>query len=107
MLNLLTSGLIRTPDLTTGSSGLKNPANRTIGSSHFNWRGIELTTTVMPYRFYLLQRLQQSFSQADKEDHEILCSLFSETGLSALLQLKTHRPVERKNYCEVWGADCR
>lgn len=91
------------PDLQTGTNGLKNPGKRFIGMAEFDWRGIRLKTTVMPYRFYLLQRVQDCFSAASKTEQQAIEQLFSETGLSAILTLKTNRRVERENHLEVWG----
>jgi len=93
------------PDLQTGSNGLKNPGKRFIGMAEFDWRGIRLKTTVMPYRFYLLQRVQDCFAAASKDEQRAIEELFSETGLSAILSLKTNRRVERENHLEVWGAE--
>lgn len=92
------------PDLEAGTSGMDSPAMRTIGSAEFAWRGITLSTLVMPYRFYLLQRIQDSFEGASAHEQAPIVALLEETGLGSLLSLKTHRRVERKNHQEVWGA---
>ena len=54
------------PGIEDGTNGLDDPAIRGLtggrglvggGAATFRWRGIELTTSVMPYRFWLMQRL--------------------------------------------------
>ena len=39
------------PDLSAGTNGLDDPAQRFIGMAEFEWRDRKLTTVVMPYRF--------------------------------------------------------
>ncbi len=95
--------LSKNPDLKEGTNGLENPAKRFIGLADFTWRGTDIKTLVMPYRFYLLQRVQDSYDSCTAEERDALETIFAETGLSDLLTLKTLRRVERKNYLEVWG----
>ncbi len=92
------------PALEAGTNGLKDPARRFIGLCEFDWRGIKVNTTVMPYRFYLLQRLQDCYDQASVEDKQAIENLFEETGLQPVLHARTDRRVERQNHLEVWGA---
>ncbi|MEO0501044.1 MAG: glutathione S-transferase N-terminal domain-containing protein [Pseudomonadota bacterium] len=90
--------LAKHPDIEPGTNGQDDPTARGIGMATFDWRGTQLTTAVMPYRFWLLQKLQ-----AAAGDDADVRALFAETGLEAMLDLKTARPVERKNHLEVWG----
>jgi glutathione S-transferase len=93
------------PDLKAGTNGLDNPANRFIGEAEFAWRGITLKTAVLPYRFYLLQRVQDSFDKASASDQALIRELFDDTVLGTLFDLKTRRRIERVNHLEVWGDD--
>lgn len=88
------------PDLVAGTNGLPDPAARMIGLAPFEWRGHAVATMVMPYRFFLLQRLQTAIAAAGAPAADLLQA----TGLGALLALKTARPVERHGNLEVWGA---
>jgi len=88
------------PGIEEGTLGLKWPGERIIGKAKFNWRGLALETTVMPYRFYMLQRLQKAANAADQAS---ISTLFAETGLETMLNLNTTRPVERKGNVEIWG----
>ncbi len=91
------------PDLVPGTNGLEDPAQRGIGMAEFDWRGLKIKTAVMPYRFYLLQRLTDCFANANDAEQKAMRSLFAETGLEPILTLQTTRRVERVNHLEVWG----
>ena len=91
------------PDLSAGTNGLDDPAQRFIGMAEFEWRDRKLTTVVMPYRFYLLQVLQSHYDEASHEAQQTIKGVYQRTGLASLLNLRTRRPVERRNHLEVWG----
>jgi len=76
---------------------------RGIGMATFNWRGHTIRTAVMPYRFYLLQRLTDAFEALDASDKRAIETLFETTGLAPLLRLKTSRRVIRENHLEGWA----
>ena len=90
------------PDLQAGSNGLDDPTQRFIGMTQFSWRGIELRTSVIPYRFYLLQYLQDAHSQAGGAEQRAIESIFTDCGLSSLLTTRTTRRVARQDHLEVW-----
>ena len=100
------------PEVEAGTNGLDDPATRSLkggrgfeggGVATFPWRGIELTTGVMPYRFWLMQRLHDDLTEADAGDQERARSVFRAAGLEAMLDLRTSRRVERRGSLEVWG----
>jgi len=92
------------PDLRTGTNGLPRPGARAIGSTTFAWRGVELTVSVMPYRLFLLQRVQDAIASAAAPVRARLDALLADTGLATLASLTTVRRVERRDHLEVWGA---
>jgi glutathione S-transferase len=91
------------PEIEAGTNGHDNPANRGIGATEFTWRGIQLTTGVMPYRFWLLQHLHDDLSACDADGQTKVRRVFAEAGLEPLLDLRTTRRVERAAHLEVWG----
>jgi glutathione S-transferase len=91
------------PDIVAGTNGKSNPASRGIGAADFEWRGLTLTTGVMPYRLWLLQHLTDDFAEAPNEDQERVRAIFADVGLEQLLNLRVNRRVERTNHLEVWG----
>lgn len=90
------SWLADRPDLVAGTNGLDNPGARGIGMAGFDWQGHALSTAVLPYRFWMLDRLQTAIG-------DTAGPLFEEAGLGPLLALRTDRPVERQGNLEVWG----
>lgn len=90
------------PDLPAHSSGFDKASKRDIGAVAFEWRGTTINTWVMPYRFYLLQFLQDSFDQCSAADQANIEQTFTTCGLAELLHRKTTRRVVRKQHLEVW-----
>lgn len=90
-------------DIAPGTNGLKNPGGRTIGFAEFDWRGHRIATAVMPYRFWMLQRLQSAFAALDGSDQAAVRALLDGVGLAPMLTLATNRRVERLNQLEVWA----
>lgn len=97
------SWLAERPDIEPGTNGQDDPASRGLGAVTFEWRGIEITTGVMPYRFWLLQRLQDDADSASDDDRRRIRDVFTETGVSGVLDHRTIRRVERVDHLEVWG----
>ena len=62
-----------------------------------------ITVWVMPYRIYLLQKIQDVFDGALPSDQAVMSDLLDQTGLSELLTLRTSRRIERRNHLEVWA----
>jgi glutathione S-transferase len=96
--------LAERPDLEPGTTGLARPTERSIGKVAFNWRGVEVEVAVMPYRLWLLQKVQDAVEGLDPAGRLAVEALLAETGLSELLTLRTTRRVERRGQMEVWGA---
>jgi len=80
----------------------KAPLGRGIGFAEFEWRGQTIKSVVMPYRFYLLQRLQDHFSGVEKSAQAAILAVFAGSGLDSIFDIKTDRRVARENYHEVW-----
>ena len=91
------------PDIVPGTNGLERTQDRVIGTTSFQWRGHELRVAVMPYRLYLLQKIQDVVDKSPADARGAMTRLLAETGLSELLTLRTTRQVLRVNHLEVWG----
>ena len=83
---------------------VKAPLGRGIGFAEFKWRGQDISSVVMPYRFYLSQKLWDHFDSCSETDQTSIRNLFAETGLDVFLDKRPSRRVLRKDYHEVWGA---
>jgi glutathione S-transferase len=77
---------------------------RGIGMCQFEWRGQNVRAMVMPYRIFMLQRIQDAYDGLDAESRKAVDTLLAETGLSAIVTTRATQRVERKNHREVWGA---
>lgn len=82
---------------------LKAPMGRGIGFAAFQWRGETMLSVVMPYRFYLAQRLWDHFDGCPETAQTAIRDLFKQTGLEAFLDKRPSRRVLRQNYQEVWA----
>jgi len=92
------------PDIEPSTTGTPRIQDRAIGQAEFTWRGHMIRVAVMPYRLFLLQKIQDVFDKATPPDQAAMQTLLAETGLSALLTLRTTRRVIRQNSLEVWAA---
>ena len=75
---------------------------RAIGMCAFSWRDTTIETAVMPYRFFLLQRVQDAYAAATTTEQAQLDSVLADAGLSEILSLTTTHKVARVNHLEVW-----
>jgi glutathione S-transferase len=91
------------PDLKAGTSGLDRVQDRRIGEAQFDWRGHRVRVGVMPYRLYLLQKVQDLADCAAPDALSGMRKLLEVTGLQDLLTLRTSRRILRRNHLEVWG----
>ena len=83
---------------------LAGPMDRTVGRMTFPWRGLELTVMVMPYRIWLLQRVQDAADALSPADRQALDALLAPAGLAPLLIARVTRRVERRDQREWWAA---
>lgn len=91
------------PGIEPGTSGLPRTQDRVIGQVEFVWRGVPIKVGVMPYRVYLLQKVQDVLDQAAPAERAAMDALLAETGLSALATLRASRRIVRKDSLEVWA----
>jgi hypothetical protein len=97
------SWLDENPDVGSGTASNNKSMAKGLGFAPFTWRGAEIQTVVIPYRFYLLQRLLDVVGQADDADRATIDELFDQTDLGGLLTLQPKRRMERRDNQEVWG----
>ena len=83
---------------------LAGPVDRSVGRMTFTWRGLPLTVMVMPYRIWLLQRVQDAADALNGEQAAALAGLLAPAGLSSLLSARVSRRIERRDQREWWAA---
>jgi glutathione S-transferase len=96
--------LAERPDMPAGVNGMPRSQDRVIGQVTFEWRGLPLRVNVLPYRFYLLQKVQALYDGAESPGRAEMDALLEETRLLPLVQLRTPRRIERSGHLEVWSA---
>ncbi|MEO1656330.1 MAG: glutathione S-transferase N-terminal domain-containing protein [Pseudomonadota bacterium] len=96
--------LAERPDLGVGESGVDKRSKRGLGFAEYEWRGQTISSVIMPYRLWLLERLQIAYASTEGPDREIVDKLFADAGLTPMLTRRTSRPVLREDNMEVWGA---
>ena len=79
------------------------PQNRNIGFCRFAWRGHEIDAMVMPYRIFMLQRIQDAYDGLDEAGRAAVDAMLAEAGLADIVTARCERRVERRDNREVWG----
>lgn len=97
------SWLERHPETEKGALTNNKSMKSGMGLAPFEWKGTTIETVVIPYRFYLLQRLQDAFDQQSNEDQSAVRTIFESTGVEGLFNLRTDRRIERHDNQEIWG----
>jgi glutathione S-transferase len=91
------------PDVVDGEVVLGKPKRRLSGTTTFDWRGRPMTVAVVPYRMFLLKRIQDAHRSGSPEEQAVVRRLFAESGLDPLLDVRPRRWVVRSDNREVWG----
>ena len=77
-------------------------AERAVGFAVFNVRGTPINAIAQPYRFYLLQRMQDEVDGLDEEDRARVTMLLEQCDMAPVLDCRLSRAIGRKNNLEVW-----
>ena len=77
-------------------------AARGVGMARFEVRGTTVNALAQPYRFYLLQRVQDIFESLPSNEKQDVKTLLDTCGMSELLTTKLSRRIGRENNLEVW-----
>ena len=91
------------PEVVGGEVVLGKPKRRFSGTTTFSWRGRDMTVAVVPYRLFLIKRVQDAYRAASPEEQATVRGLFAEAGLDPLLDVRPRRWVVRSDNREVWG----
>ena len=78
------------------------PIERGIGRAALNWRGHEIEIGVVPYRLWMLQRMQDAAAKLSAPEASRLEALLQPAGLAPLLTLNAGRRIARRQNREWW-----
>lgn len=77
-------------------------APRVVGMATFDIRGSAISAATQPYRFYLLDRVQNQFELMDIDNQRQVLSLLEACKMAPILSAKLNRKICRQNNLEVW-----
>ena len=77
-------------------------AKRVLGSANFVVAGTSINAWAQPYRFFLLQRVQDEFANLDEASQQAVHSLLAACDMTAVLETKLTRRIDRTDNLEVW-----
>ncbi len=77
-------------------------AERMLGMCSFSVRGQQIDAIAQPYRFYLLQRLQNVYTELDEADKVVVNDMLAACGMSDLLDIRLDRQLGRADNLEIW-----
>ncbi len=86
-----------------GAPAVGRPA-QAIGMAEFTLRGETISALAQPYRFYLLQRVQDAYAALAPEDRAGVDEMLDACGLAAILTSTLDRRIIRADNLEVWQA---
>ncbi len=88
----------------TGAPAVGSLAQSPAGSAEFRLRGETVSARANPYRFYMLQRVQDAYALLGPEDRVRVSQLLENCGMTEILTAKLDRRIGRADNLEVWEA---
>ena len=95
--NCINEWLDQQDDLPCGTEAVRG-----VGLGTFELRGATINAFAQPYRFYLLQRVQDIFESLNSADQTDILSLLKTCNMEKVLTTKLSRRIGRENNLEVW-----
>ena len=84
-------------------SGIGEEAQRFLTMCHFEVDGLQISSVAQPFRFYLLERLQRIYEEADESEQGTILNLFKPCNMHSLVDMTLTRAVLIQNNPEFWG----
>lgn len=75
---------------------------RALGFASFELGGCMFSALAQPYRFFMLQVVQDTYAQLEGKQRSDVDNLMAACGLSALLDIKLNRRLGRADNLEIW-----
>ena len=75
---------------------------RAYGFASFELRGHKLSALAQPYRFFMLQVVQDIYAALDSKQRDQVDSLMAACGLAQLMDIKLNRRLGREGNLEIW-----
>lgn len=78
------------------------PAERMMAPARFDLRGQTIEGVSAPYRFYLLQRVQDAVDALSGEEHEAVLDMLGHCGMRSIVEARLTRRIRFVENEEVW-----
>jgi glutathione S-transferase len=88
--------------LTENSPESGAAADRMIGQCEFSVRGQSVAAVAQPYRFFLLQRVQDLYESMSAPDQAAVKAMLTDCGMAQILQARLTRRIEQSGNLELW-----
>ena len=75
-----------------------------VGTAEFTLRGEAISALAQPYRFYLLQRVQDTYAALEPDEKVSVEGMLESCGMTDILTAKLDRRICRADNLEVWEA---
>lgn len=72
------------------------------GTATFNVEGKRMSSILIPFRFYLLQALQEAVATSPTTESQALIGLLASVHMDAVLNMRLTRGISRAHNLEVW-----
>jgi len=105
LVGAIDSHLAEHSDIVEGDIVGGKPTRRMTGEVTFSWRGRDMTVAVVPYRIFMIQRIQDALADLSTPEQDRVRSTLEPLGIGPLLDLKPRRRVNRDDNREVWGPE--
>ena len=73
-----------------------------MGTAEFSLRGESINALAQPYRFYLLQRVQDAYAALSGDEQADVDALLADCGMTPVLTATLNRRIVRSDNLEVW-----
>ena len=73
-----------------------------MGTAEFSLRGESINALAQPYRFYLLQRVQDAYAALSGDEQADVDLLLADCGMTPVLTATLNRRIVRSDNLEVW-----
>jgi hypothetical protein len=74
-----------------------------MGTAQFTLRGEAISALAQPHRFYLLQRVQDTYAALPDDEKSDVDELLAGCGMTQILTATLDRRIVRSDNLEVWG----
>lgn len=103
LVDFINRHLAQNPDLKSGDPVLTDANRRVLGRISIPLGDTEIPVGARHYSLWMLQRVHDAYDALEETDRTAVDTLLAKTGLTAFVNHRPKRRIERVNYTEVWS----